>query len=100
VSAVLGTHTHESTARLRRLPRGTALVTEVGMTGCPDGVMGFTPEAFVAGLRDGLVAAGEPAVPTTGPAELAAVLLVLAGGRVERLARLDPTTWEEETWTT
>jgi 2',3'-cyclic-nucleotide 2'-phosphodiesterase len=87
-AAVLGTHSHEATLRLRRLPRGTALVTDVGMTGCPDGVMGFTPEAFVRGLATGAVTAGEPARPSRGAAELSAVLLVLEDGGGAGLARV------------
>jgi metallophosphoesterase (TIGR00282 family) len=87
-AAVLGTHTHEGTLRLRRLPGGTALVTDVGMTGCPDGVMGFTPEAFVRGLAAGAVAAGEPAMPSTGTAELSAVLVDVDRGRSVGLARV------------
>lgn len=87
-AAVLGTHTHEATLRLRRLPGGTGLVTDVGMTGCPDGVMGFTPEAFVRGLAVGTVAAGEPAMPSSGTVELSAVLVELESGRCVGLARM------------
>jgi metallophosphoesterase (TIGR00282 family) len=41
VSAVLGTHTHVPTADTRILPRGTAYVTDAGMTGARDSVIGF-----------------------------------------------------------
>ncbi len=41
VSAVVGTHTHVQTADERILPGGTAYITDVGMTGCHDGVLGF-----------------------------------------------------------
>lgn len=40
VTAVLGTHTHVPTADARVLPKGTALVTDVGMTGPYDSVIG------------------------------------------------------------
>lgn len=40
VSAVLGTHTHVGTVDARLLPRGTAYVTDVGMTGPVDSVIG------------------------------------------------------------
>jgi hypothetical protein len=40
-SAVLGTHTHVPTADARVLPRGTALHTDVGMTGPYDSIIGF-----------------------------------------------------------
>jgi metallophosphoesterase (TIGR00282 family) len=47
VSAVLGTHTHVPTADERILPRGTAALTDVGMTGPYEGVIGFKPEAVL-----------------------------------------------------
>src|SRR5260370_17667445 len=40
VTAVLGTHTHVPTADERVLPNGTAYVTDVGMTGPSDAVIG------------------------------------------------------------
>jgi metallophosphoesterase (TIGR00282 family) len=40
VSAVLGTHTHVATADARLLPKGTAYVTDIGMTGPVDSVIG------------------------------------------------------------
>lgn len=40
VSAVLGTHTHVATADSRILPKGTAFVTDVGMTGPYDSIIG------------------------------------------------------------
>lgn len=44
VSAVLGTHTHVQTADERILPQGTAYITDVGMTGSMDGVIGVKKE--------------------------------------------------------
>lgn len=44
VSAVLGTHTHVPTADERVLPGGTALVTDVGMTGPYESVIGMRPD--------------------------------------------------------
>ena len=41
VAAVLGTHTHVPTADTRILPRGTAYVTDAGMSGARDSVLGF-----------------------------------------------------------
>jgi calcineurin-like phosphoesterase len=40
VTAVVGTHTHVPTADARVLPGGTAYITDVGMTGARDGVLG------------------------------------------------------------
>ena len=44
VSAVLGTHTHVQTADERVLPGGTAYITDVGMTGPFDSVLGIKKE--------------------------------------------------------
>jgi 2',3'-cyclic-nucleotide 2'-phosphodiesterase len=45
VSAVLGTHTHVQTADERILPKGTAYLTDVGMTGPHDSIIGVEIEA-------------------------------------------------------
>jgi 2',3'-cyclic-nucleotide 2'-phosphodiesterase len=47
VSAVCGTHTHVATADERILPRGTAYVTDIGMTGPLYSVIGFDPETVL-----------------------------------------------------
>lgn len=47
VTAVLGTHTHVPTADERILPGGTALQTDVGMTGPYESVIGMQPERAV-----------------------------------------------------
>jgi len=44
VSAVVGTHTHVQTADERILPRGTAYITDLGMTGPYDSVIGSIPD--------------------------------------------------------
>jgi hypothetical protein len=44
VSAVIGTHTHVQTADERVLPGGTAVITDVGMTGARDSVIGIEKE--------------------------------------------------------
>ncbi len=47
VSAVLGTHTHVQTCDAHVLPKGTAFISDVGMTGFADGVLGSTAETVV-----------------------------------------------------
>ncbi|MFU0791024.1 TIGR00282 family metallophosphoesterase [Virgibacillus proomii] len=47
VSAVVGTHTHTQTADERILPKGTAYITDVGMTGPYDGILGVEREAVI-----------------------------------------------------
>jgi metallophosphoesterase (TIGR00282 family) len=47
VSAVLGTHTHVGTIDTRILPRGTAYVTDIGMTGPDDSIIGDDADAVI-----------------------------------------------------
>lgn len=51
VSAVIGTHTHVQTNDERILPKGTAYVTDVGMVGPRDGVLGMEREAVLQKFR-------------------------------------------------
>jgi len=69
VSAVVGTHTHVPTADERVLPKGTALLTDVGMTGPYESIIGMrvdkvlkrfllqTPASFEVAKRDVRLAA-------------------------------------------
>jgi metallophosphoesterase (TIGR00282 family) len=54
VSAIIGTHTHEPTADERILPKGTAYVTDAGMTGGHDGVIGMDMEAVLKRFLTGM----------------------------------------------
>jgi len=54
VTAVLGTHTHVPTADERVLPKGTAYMTDVGMTGARGGVIGVKREQAVESLVEQL----------------------------------------------
>ncbi|MDO4432675.1 MAG: TIGR00282 family metallophosphoesterase [Aerococcaceae bacterium] len=47
VSAVIGTHTHVQTNDARILPKGTAYMTDVGMTGALESVIGFRKEEVI-----------------------------------------------------
>jgi len=47
VSAVVGTHTHVATADAHVLPNGTAFITDVGMTGPHDSIIGMTKEPII-----------------------------------------------------
>jgi metallophosphoesterase (TIGR00282 family) len=81
-SFVFGTHTHIPTADERLLHRGTAYMTDLGMTGPYDSVLGRRKDRVVGTMRSGIpsafdVAAGEPVLcgavvrvdPATGRAE-------------------------------
>lgn len=54
VGAVIGTHTHVRTADAQILPRGTAYLTDVGMTGPVMSVLGVEPQRVIQKLRTGL----------------------------------------------
>ena len=54
VSAVWGTHTHVPTADVRVLPQGTGYITDLGMTGPRDSVLGIRPELSIARFRGDL----------------------------------------------
>jgi 2',3'-cyclic-nucleotide 2'-phosphodiesterase len=65
VSAVIGTHTHIPTADARVLPNGTAYLSDVGMTGPYDSVIGMEVQGSLSRFLTGLparleVAAGYP----------------------------------------
>ena len=54
VTAVLGTHTHVQTSDARVLPGGTAAVTDVGMTGPHDSVIGVETDLAIRRMRTGM----------------------------------------------
>ena len=72
VTAVVGTHTHVPTADERVLPQGTAYITDVGMTGPYDGVIGVKKELVVNKFLNGMPVRFEPA---TGDVRLCAVVI-------------------------
>lgn len=73
VSAVLGTHTHIQTNDARILPNGTAFISDVGMTGFNDGVLGFTKETVVPKIVFG--ESGKMQTPDDGNGVLSAVVM-------------------------
>ena len=65
VSVVVGTHTHVATADERVLPNGTAYITDVGMTGPHESVIGMDRNSMVKRFLDSMpvkfeVASGDP----------------------------------------
>jgi metallophosphoesterase (TIGR00282 family) len=61
VSAVIGTHTHVATADERILPRGTAFITDVGMVGGFDSVIGIRSQLAIKRFLTGRPQRLEPA---------------------------------------
>jgi metallophosphoesterase (TIGR00282 family) len=86
VSAVVGTHTHVPTADERILPNGTAYITDVGMTGPHDSVIGMEKGSIIKRFLDGLPARFEVA---TGDIQMNAVFIEVdsLSGRAVSIAR-------------
>ncbi len=72
VSAVVGTHTHVPTADEHVLPEGTAYITDVGMTGPHEGIIGMERAAIIRKFIDGLPTRFEVA---TGDVQMNAVVI-------------------------
>ncbi len=51
INVVFGTHTHVATADTTILPKGTGYVTDLGMSGPPDGVLGVRADIIIEKLR-------------------------------------------------
>lgn len=75
VSAVIGTHTHVMTADAQISPAGTALISDVGMTGFAQGVLGVEKQGII---KTFLTQIKYPhIIPETGPAIFNAVSLTI-----------------------
>lgn len=94
-TAVLGTHTHVQTADERILPKGTACMTDVGMTGPHDSIIGVTTEIALGKFLTGMPARFEAA---TGVARLNAAIVTAdpATGRATEIERLNMSADEVE----
>ncbi|MBQ7687991.1 MAG: YmdB family metallophosphoesterase [Clostridia bacterium] len=86
MSAVIGTHTHVQTADEQILPGGTAYITDAGMTGVKQSVLGVKTESATQKMRTGLPVRFEPA---EGACEMqcAAVELDYTDGRAKSIER-------------
>jgi 2',3'-cyclic-nucleotide 2'-phosphodiesterase len=87
VTAVVGTHTHIPTSDEAVLPKGTAYITDVGMTGPYDSVIGVKKELVIDKFLSGMPARFEAA---NGDVRLCAVLVECddRSGRATRMERL------------
>lgn len=72
VTAVLGTHTHIQTADERILPGGTGYITDLGMTGPYDSILGVDKDIIIRKFLTGRPARFEVA---TGPAQMEGVVI-------------------------
>ena len=91
VSAVVGTHTHVPTADERILPKGTAFISDIGMTGAHNQAIGGKFEPIIAGMKVGTI--GKFEVPESGPIEVNAVIIEInketgKATKIERIRRI------------
>lgn len=86
VAAVLGTHTHVTTADERILAGGTAFQSDVGMTGARDSIIGVAPGPVLERFRNQRPTAF---VAADGPADLTATVVTVSPdtGRAESIVR-------------
>lgn len=85
VSAVWGTHTHVATADERILPGGTAYVTDIGMTGPSDGVLGVDAEVII---RRFVSAMPQRFTMATGPVASTGILVDIEDGKAKKIQRV------------
>ena len=95
VTAVVGTHTHIQTADDRILPKGTAYLTDAGMTGPFDSIIGVSVEPALGRFLNGMPAKFDAA---NGPARLNGVIVTAdpATGRATSIERLNMSASEVE----
>jgi 2',3'-cyclic-nucleotide 2'-phosphodiesterase len=86
VTAVLGTHTHVQTSDARVLPGGTAYLTDVGMTGPLESVIGVRTDIIVKRFLTELPQQFEMA---EGPVRINAALIEAHAGRAASIRALD-----------
>jgi len=86
VTAVIGTHTHVQTSDARVLPGGTAYMTDVGMTGPRDSVIGVRTDVILRRFTTELPQQFEVA---EGPVRLDAALIATQGGRAASIRAVD-----------
>ncbi|HEV3483948.1 MAG TPA: TIGR00282 family metallophosphoesterase [Vicinamibacterales bacterium] len=95
VTAVFGTHTHVQTADERLLPKGTAYLTDAGMTGPHDSIIGVSVDAALGRFLSAMPARFEAA---TGVGRLNAVIVTAdpATGKATSIERLNMSAAEVE----
>ncbi len=87
VSAVVGTHTHIQTADERVLPGGTGFITDVGMTGHYDGILGINKDEVIHRFLTALPV--KHVLHDTGRGVLSGVFIELdKAGRTKKIERI------------
>ncbi len=81
-SAIVGTHTHVQTADERVLPKGTLFITDVGMTGPLNGIIGVNKEIVINRFLNGYTV---PNKVEEGTKQLNAVIMNFETKKIERI---------------
>ncbi|MEO6238153.1 MAG: TIGR00282 family metallophosphoesterase [Vicinamibacterales bacterium] len=99
VTAIVGTHTHVQTADERILPKGTAYLTDAGMTGPHDSIIGVTTGIALSRFVTSMPARFEAA---TGPGRLNGLIVTAdqATGKATDITRLNLSAADVETLAT
>ena len=89
VSAVIGTHTHVPTADQKIFPQGTGYISDAGMIGAKESVLGVDKNIVIKRFLDQMPGVHE--IPEQGPAVFNAVLIEvdLGNGKAVRIERVD-----------
>lgn len=96
ITCLFGTHTHVQTADNRILPNGTAFISDVGMTGPYDSVVGADPKAIIEREKTGLRIPFKPV--TTGIQQFCGAVLEVDDktNKAIKLERIFATSKKEE----
>ena len=79
---IVGTHTHIQTADERKLPKGTLYITDVGMTGPLDGIIGVDRDIVLNRFLNGF---STPNRVADGPKQLNGVIVDLNKKTIKRI---------------
>ncbi|AHI54046.1 putative metallophosphatase [Spiroplasma sabaudiense Ar-1343] len=87
ITALVGTHTHVQTADEQILPKGTGYITDLGMTGPANSIIGVEPENVIYKEKTGLPTKFHPA---GGPGQFCGVIITIneVTDKVETLNRV------------
>lgn len=92
VSVVIGTHTHVPTADAQILPQATAYISDVGMIGAKESILGVDKDIIIKKFLDQIPGAHE--IPEKGPVVFQAILVEIdsKSGKAKKIERIDQET--------
>ena len=91
ISLLWGTHTHTPTADAQILPHGTGYITDLGMTGCRDSVIGENKDAVIASMRH-KDAKMEHDIPEKGVAIIQGIYAEIEKGKTVKIKQISEET--------